>query len=214
MGGQATLRVLAVGNDDVRDTLLARAGGGHALEAGLAEQARAKYPEVTVAVRYVPGGAGLGTAGAARLAEEPADVLLTSVEPSVGDDFDAARFTADLADLIQRVKAGSGAHVIVMNGSTVDPADRVTRYAGRPDPLAVRVNRANLALMDLSIREGISIVDVDRLIAELGGRDHVTAPMRYSPAACRVIGDEILRILEDIGFFERRPLVMQLGKRR
>jgi hypothetical protein len=77
----------------------------------------------------------------------------------------------------------------------------------------VRISLFNLALYEISVLEGISIIDVDRMIAELGAENHVVGPMTYSDAAYHHITQEFLRVMEDIGFFEHRPLMLQIGKR-
>ncbi|HLF04737.1 MAG TPA: hypothetical protein VI855_05920, partial [Dehalococcoidia bacterium] len=119
----------------------------------------------------------------------------------------------NLQRLIQEIKHRLGAHVIIYNCSSVDPEDTMSNYHGiKADPVALRIHKLNLALMQLSIREGISIIDVDRLIAELGGEQHVIKAMTYSNTALEAMGKEFLRVVEDIGFFEKRPLVMQAGR--
>ena len=78
----------------------------------------------------------------------------------------------------------------------------------------LRLHKLGLALLELSIQEGISLIDVDRQLAELGAQRHVRAAGRYSEEAYQTIGREFVRVLEDIGFFENRPLIQQLGQRR
>jgi len=124
------------------------------------------------------------------------------------------RFRHGFSRLAADIKEKVGAHIIVFNCFTYDPADRTRNYFGIPDTYAMRALKFNLALIDISIEQGISIVDVDRILAELGGASHVTEAFRYSPQACDLIRDEFLRVLQDIGFFEHRPLVMQLGRKR
>lgn len=124
------------------------------------------------------------------------------------------RFRQGFARLVADIKEQTAAHIIVFNCFAFDPDDRTRSYFGIPDTHALRALKFNLALIDISTEQGISIVDVDRVLAELGGACHVTAAFRYSPQACESIRDEFLRVLQDIGFFEHRPLVMQLGRKR
>ena len=127
---------------------------------------------------------------------------------------DVKQFQANFVRLIREIKERLGAHVIVYNCSSFDPEDRTSNYHNIEDTKSLRVQKFNLALMEISALEGISIIDVDRLIAELGGDKHVQKAFDYSSEACRAICREFLRVLEDIGFFEDRPLVPQLGKKR
>jgi hypothetical protein len=115
--------------------------------------------------------------------------------------------------LVQRIKERIEAHVLVYNCSTIDPHDHIDNYHGKEDNNELRTHKLNLALMQLSVEEGISIIDVDRLTAEMGGQENVLSWCGYSDEAYEAIGQEFLRVLEDIGFFENRPLVMQLGRK-
>ena len=124
----------------------------------------------------------------------------------------AAQFQENLARLIRAVKERLDAHVLVYNASTAEPDDQVHNYHGREDTWALRVHRLNLAVMELSVREGISFIDVERLVAEHGAYRHVRQPGRYSAEVYEAIRREFRRVLEDIGFFEERPLVVQAGR--
>lgn len=124
------------------------------------------------------------------------------------------RFRQGFARLVAEIKERLAAHIIVFNCFAFDPNDRTRSYFGVQDTPALRALKFNIALIDISTEEGISIVDVDRVLAELGGASHVTEAFRYSPRACELIRDEFFRVLQDIGFFERRPLVMQVGRKR
>ena len=75
------------------------------------------------------------------------------------------------------------------------------------------IQQLNLAVMELSVLDGISVIDVDRIVAELGGREHVQEFLSYSPDARAAIRDELVRVLEEYGFFEPRPLLLQVGRR-
>jgi hypothetical protein len=170
-----------------------------------------------------------------RLWDEPADVVVFSLQSEVcpqhwrneqrlvdaapsrlisspADALSAAEFKANFTRLIKAAKERLDAHVLVFNCSTIDPNAQVHNYFGREDDLALRIHKLNFALIELSIQEGISIIDVDRQIAELGGQRHVIGPCCYSDEACAALGQEVVRVLADIGFFENRPLVGQIGK--
>jgi hypothetical protein len=129
------------------------------------------------------------------------------------EPLEAAQLGVTLERVVGAVKRRLGAHVIVFNAASFDPHDEVHTYHGIPDTLAVKIQRFNLALTQVSVRTGISIVDVDRLLAELGGAQHVLEALVYSTDAHRATREEFLRILEDIGFFEHRWLAMQVGQR-
>jgi hypothetical protein len=99
--------------------------------------------------------------------------------------------------LVEEIKVGLGAAVLILNGSTVDPADDVYSYNGRQTTLPVQINRFNLALLRVSMQRGISIIDVDRLAAEAGD-PHITALLQYSENLTDIIRQEIVRIIDDL----------------
>jgi hypothetical protein len=119
-----------------------------------------------------------------------------------------------IADCLRRmivaVKEQLGAHLLIYNCSPLDPADQTHNYHGRPETPEERVRKANLALMKLSVETGIAVVDVERVVAKLGGAE-IPRRFAYPDRAAAAIGDEVTRVLGQIGFFEVRPLMLQIG---
>lgn len=126
----------------------------------------------------------------------------------------AEQSQANFSQLVQLLKEKTGAYIICYNCCDFDPSDRTTNYYQQEDPLSIHIQKLNLALIKLSMQEGISIIDVESVLAELGAGQHVMAALNYSSEACNAICQEFLRILIDVGFFENRPLLKQLGRRR
>ena len=116
-----------------------------------------------------------------------------------------------LLRLIRAVKEELGSYIIVYNCSPLDPEDHTHNYHGLDDTLSLRIRQLHLALIGLSLEEGISIVDVERIAAEFG-EESVPSALTYSDQANAAICKEFVRILADIGFFEARPLMMQIGR--
>ena len=102
--------------------------------------------------------------------------------------------------LARGLKERTSSRILVLNCCSVDPADYSFRY-GRADPdtRSVRAHRFNLALLGISEQEGISIVDADRILGELGAGRHAAQFLAYSQAASLAIGAEVLRVLEELG---------------
>ena len=173
------------------------------LDKGLRELVREKYPDVEI--QTVRDPAGPLSAGAV-------DLVVLSAQPAITAEIPAQEFKQSLLDQVQRIKQELNAHVIVYNCSSVDPDDKVYNYRGIPDTFQIRVHRANLVLMQISQLEGISIIDVERIVGQLAGDKVVKGPLDYTDEGYAAMGREFLRVLEDIGFFENRPLVMQIGQ--
>jgi hypothetical protein len=128
------------------------------------------------------------------------------------DHGDKGRYQQNLLSVVRALKERTSAHLIAFNGSNLDPTDSTMNYAQVPETVSERIRRLNLALLNVSIEEGISIVDVDRIVAESGGNRRVKGALRYSADVSAAICREFLRIIEDIGFFEQRPLLAQRGR--
>lgn len=206
MGGKKRLRLFVAKEEDITNALLSISEGGAVLEHGLRDLVREKYHgEFDIDIIHDSWD---------RLFYEQVDLLALSIRSIVLGDLPVEKFTEDSIFLIRRLKQQADAHVTLCNCSSVDLDDNVANYHGQSgDTFSVRVHRFNLALMKLSELEGISIIDVERLVAQLGGEHHVPGRLSYSREAHKAICREFLRVMEDIGFFENRPLVMQIGRK-
>ena len=202
MGSQKFWRVYLCESNDILDSLLSRNDGGGKLEKGLRELVAEKHG-VEIQTLRNPSGA---------LAAGAVDIVVLSAQPAIVASVPAEEFKQSLTDQIREIKQKLHAHVILFNCSSVDPDDNVYNYHGIPDTFAIRVQRANLALMKISQSEGISIIDVERLVGQLAGDRCVKAPLDYTDDAYTAMGEEFLRVMEDYGFFENRPLVLQVAR--
>jgi hypothetical protein len=227
MGGRDVLRILLKGGADLEDCILPRTEGGRKLEHGLANLIQERYAgNFRLELMREPSGPSsdlreeierslANGRPSTRILDARPDVVVFSGSP---DLIGAARFSmeayhADLDWVIRTLKREVGAHLIFLNASTVDPDDLTSNYHGlREQTFSLKAHQLDTVLMELSFAHGISIVDADRLLAELGASNHVVGPLSYSPEACRALCAELARILEDYGFFEERPLVMQVGQ--
>jgi lysophospholipase L1-like esterase len=64
------------------------------------------------------------------------------------------------------------------------------------------MRRFNLGLADLSRRTGISIIDVDTLVARHGADMMKIDAVHLTPEAYRLVAEEVVRVLDDIGVIE------------
>jgi hypothetical protein len=141
------------------------------------------------------------------LAAPPADYQ-TAWSPGQRQWFDA-EFTettprspdAIEADLraIHTHLSSRNAGLIVFNLSTFTPDEKVYALASFDgDPLALRANRIDLMLDKLAAELGFAILDADRIIAELGAGDHVTAAGVYTDAAQVVLAEEAASVIVEL----------------
>ncbi|HEX5095551.1 MAG TPA: hypothetical protein VFX21_06035, partial [Acidimicrobiia bacterium] len=112
-------------------------------------------------------------------------------------------FRSAMAELITLLSQ-TGVYVVVLNGSTVVPDDVAHCYRDGEETPALIMHRLNAALMELAAGEGISILDADRVIAELGGEHHVTGLLSYSDVANDALCAELVAILNESGYLDGR----------
>lgn len=106
---------------------------------------------------------------------------------------------ANLARVVERIRARSAAPILIYNLSAVSPGDQVHTYADLDETLSTRIRRFNLALIELSQDVGVSIIDVDAVVAR-GGADRLKYDTLHLTAdGCRAVAEEVARVLEDLG---------------
>ncbi len=119
-------------------------------------------------------------------------------------------YRGDFLQVARELQSRLDTQIIVLGCSSYDPADRVRNYARSGETGSLRAHRFNLALLELSRQVGLAVVDVDRIIAEMGAGENVSALFSYSAAARLAIRGELLRVLADLGLFAEPPACMQL----
>jgi lysophospholipase L1-like esterase len=108
----------------------------------------------------------------------------------------------NLRAVIERIRAARDVPVLIYNMSPVIPGDMVHCYMGLGETFATRIKRFNLALTDLSQESGISIIDVETLLARRG-IDAVKLDVTHLTAeGYALIAEEVVRVLADYGVFE------------
>lgn len=109
---------------------------------------------------------------------------------------------ASLAGVVERLWQDRDVPVLIYNMSSVIPGDRVHCYMGLDETYSTRIRRYNLALIELSQELGFSIVDVDNVLARHGAGGLKLDVMHLQPEGYRLIAQEVVRILDDLGVFE------------
>jgi hypothetical protein len=127
------------------------------------------------------------------------DAVILSVLPDIRDRRVSPEETEhNLVETARLLDQGSGTHLFVLNCSSFDPEDESFTYAGRePEPLSLRTHRFNIAVIRAALRSGLSVIDVDNLLAEAGGEEHVEAPFRYSASLNALIRQELAQALKE-----------------
>jgi len=106
---------------------------------------------------------------------------------------------AHLARIVGRVREYSEAPILVFNVSGVTPGETIHCYQGMAKVFSQRVRQFNAALVEASAELGFSIVDVERIVAEHGARQVKIDPIHLNALGCRLVAEEVVRILDDHG---------------
>lgn len=114
---------------------------------------------------------------------------------------DAAASMDNLEAIISRLRAISHAPILIYNASSVVPGENIHCHVGMEDILSTRIRTFNLALVSLSQRTGVTIIDVDRLVAQHGADRLKFNTTHFTALGCEIVAREVLRTLEDHGLF-------------
>jgi hypothetical protein len=126
---------------------------------------------------------------------------------------DLADSFANLERIVERIRARSDAPILIYNLSPIVPGQIVHCLQGLGETFATRIRRFNLALADFSERDGVSIIDVDEILARAGADRLKVDAMHLKPAAYRLIAEEVVRVLEDLGVLEEPAAPRGVGDR-
>jgi hypothetical protein len=110
------------------------------------------------------------------------------------------------AQLTQVVKAlqekNPTTRVLIFNLSPFVPLEQVHCFRGIDEPLSVRSRRFGLALVGLSRELGVSVVDVDAVLAREGAAALKVDFLHLTGRGYQLIAEEVVRILEELGCFD------------
>jgi len=115
---------------------------------------------------------------------------------------DVATSMRHLEAVVARLRAQRDVPVLVYNLSSVVPGDTVHNYAGLGETLSLRIRRYNLALCELSQRIGISVIDVDAIVAQVGVANAKLDARHLRAEGARRVAAEVVRVLDDLGCFD------------
>lgn len=105
----------------------------------------------------------------------------------------------NLGLIVKRIRARSAAPILVYNMSPIVPGESIHCHQGLGEAFSTRIRRFNLGLIKLSEETGISIVDVDSLLARNGADSLKLDAVHLTPSGYRLVAEEVVRVLEDTG---------------
>jgi hypothetical protein len=105
----------------------------------------------------------------------------------------------NLRGIIERIRQRSESPILVYNVSSVVPGETIHCLQGLGEIYSTRCRRFNLGLAELSEDLGISIVDVDSILARAGADKLKIDAMHLTADGYRLVAEEVVRILVDLG---------------
>ena len=108
----------------------------------------------------------------------------------------------NLATIVERLRTVNDVPVLVYNLSFIMPGDGVHCHMGLDETYPTRIRRFNLALVELSQQTGISIIDVDAVVARHGTDRLKLDTVHLTPEGYEQVAHETARVLDDIGVFD------------
>ena len=112
---------------------------------------------------------------------------------------DVATSMNNFVRIIDRIRSRSTAPILVYNVSAIVPGEAVHSHLGLDEIFSTRIRRFNLALTELSAATGISIIDVDAVLARAGAERLKLDAIHLTPDGCRLVAEEVVRVIEDLG---------------
>lgn len=111
---------------------------------------------------------------------------------------DSDLLTAGVGNIAKHLEPLDAA-LVVLNTSTYVPGEEVFWYMpDDPETRAIRAARINLVADRLIPDLGLTVVDVDRVMAELGAGESVAGPAQYTTDALEVLAEEALASIRDL----------------
>ncbi len=123
--------------------------------------------------------------------------LRSEFEPAAS--LDAAQSMANFHAIIEKIRKTSEAPILIYNVSPITPGEAIHCYQGFDEVYSTRIRRFNLGLIELSEKTGVSIIDVDALLARRGADELKLDAIHLTPPAYRLIAEEVVRVLADVG---------------
>ncbi len=112
---------------------------------------------------------------------------------------DADQSMTNFMAIIEGIRLSRDVPILIYNLSSLVPGETIHSYLGLDETSANRIRRFNLALVELSAQTGISIVDVDRIVAHGGAHQLKFDTTHLTAAGCEAVCREVVRILQDYG---------------
>ncbi len=115
------------------------------------------------------------------------------------DMLSAAASMSNHLQIVERIRRRSDAPILIYNVSAIIPGEMIHCFQGLGDTLSTSIRQFNLGLIELSQATGVSIIDVDALVAKAGADRLKLDAFHLTAEGYRLIAEEVVRVLDDLG---------------
>jgi len=153
-----------------------------------------------VLVKHKREGFLLYPSESGRWSAEDSQWLKTDFEPV--RNLEVAESMANLTALVEKIREQSEAPILIYNMSPITPGETIHCHQGMGEAYSTRIRRFNLGLIELSEKTGVSIIDIDSLLARKGAEGLKLDVIHLTPPGYRLVAEEVVRVLGDLGVLD------------
>jgi hypothetical protein len=114
------------------------------------------------------------------------------------EELSVAASMKNFSTIIAAIRAHRDVPILIYNLSAITPGEMLHCYQGLEGTLSSRIKEFNVGLIRLSEETGISIVDVDSLVARNGGEALKLDTTHLTPLGYQIVAREVIRVLDDL----------------
>lgn len=114
------------------------------------------------------------------------------------DSLDVATSMANHIRIVEKIRTRSDAPILIYNVSAVIPGEKIHCFQGLDNNLSTAIRSFNLGLIELSQAMGVSIIDVDSIVARAGADRLKLDAFHLTAEGYRLIAEEVVSVLGDL----------------
>ncbi len=115
---------------------------------------------------------------------------------------DVVQCMANFQAIIRLLRERGDAPILIYNMSPIMPGEAIHCHQGMGETLSTRIRRFNLGLIELSEATGVSIIDLDTVVARHGADALKLDGLHLTAEGYRLVAEEVVRVLADLGLLE------------
>ncbi len=111
---------------------------------------------------------------------------------------------ANFVEIVGKIRERSDAPILIYNLSPIVGHEIIHCYLGLGETLSTRIRKFNLGLIEMAEETGVSIIDVDTIVARHGADALKIDAMHLTPEGYRLVAQEVAKVLDHVGLLDSR----------